>query len=234
MSKDQLIMHTNFPLPEQHRLVEDLRVLRHDLEARLHLPSGGEPVHVYLFESQQDYLQHLQDHYPELPERRAFFHETDTRLAVFAYWGDHVGEDLRHEVTHGYLHASLRNLPVWLDEGLAEFFETPRGHGGLNRAHLILLRKAQQEQNWKPNLARLEKIMEGESMAQLDYAESWLWTHWLLSTEPGRSQLLLDRLKALREQGAMPPFHDAMVQQVANPQDALLRHFEQLTIQAGG
>ena len=233
LSKDQLILHTNFRLPEQHRLVEDLRVLRSDLEHRLLLPSGGEPVHVYLFESQEDYDRYLHTHYPDLPERRAFFHETDTRLAVFAYWGDHIGEDLRHEVTHGYLHASLRNLPIWLDEGLAEYFETPRGHGGLNRTHLIWLQSASRDSQWKPNLERLESIRDGHDMEQGDYAESWLWTHWLLSTEPSRGKLLLDHLKQLREHGAMTPLSGAIAAQVANPNDAVLRYLEQLTIQSG-
>ena len=53
--------------------------------------------------------------------RRAFFVETDTQLSVYAQWGDRVAEDLRHEVTHGYLHAVVPNVPLWIDEGLAEF-----------------------------------------------------------------------------------------------------------------
>ena len=42
-----------------------------------------------------------------ISQPRAFFVESDTRLNIYAYWGDRVAEDLRHEVTHGYLHAMV-------------------------------------------------------------------------------------------------------------------------------
>ena len=58
--------------------------------------------------------------------------ETDARLAVYAQWGDRMAEDLRHEVTHGYLHSVVPDVPQWLDEGIAKFYEVPRGQRGLN------------------------------------------------------------------------------------------------------
>ena len=54
--------------------------------------------------------------FPDFPQRRAIFVETDAQLAVYAHWGPHVAEDLRHETAHGYLHSSTSHLPVWLDE----------------------------------------------------------------------------------------------------------------------
>ena len=74
--------------------------------------------------------EYLTRNFPSVPSRRAFFLETDTRLAVYAHWSDRVAEDLRHEVAHGYLHSVVPGLPLWLDEGLAEYFEVPRGQNG--------------------------------------------------------------------------------------------------------
>ena len=85
----------------------------------------------------------FRDRYPDFPKRRAFFVETDTQLAVYAQWGDRVAEDLRHEVAHGYLHAIVPSIPLWLDEGLAEYFEVPRGQNGLNRTRRRSGRAAQ-------------------------------------------------------------------------------------------
>ena len=96
--------------------------------------------------------------FPQFPERRAFFVESDTRLAIYAYWGDRVAEDLRHEVTHGYLHTMVPHLPLWMDEGLAEYFEVPRGQRGFNRPHLDLLLVAMQQQQWAPNMAKLAEL----------------------------------------------------------------------------
>src|SRR6185295_16292773 len=97
---------------------------------------SDEPIHVYLFESGPVFTEFMHAHYPSFPQRRAFFVETDTRLTVYAQWGDRVAEDLRHEVSHGYLQSIIRNLPLWLDEGLAEYFEVPRGTQGFNRPHV--------------------------------------------------------------------------------------------------
>ena len=42
--RDQLVVHSDFPLPAEHRLLEELTARRGDLSRRLGLPPGGEPV----------------------------------------------------------------------------------------------------------------------------------------------------------------------------------------------
>ena len=119
-----------------------------------------------LFDTAQRYQTFMDQEFPRFPHRRAFFVESDTRLTIYAYWGDRVAEDLRHEVTHGYLHTMVAHLPLWMDEGLAEYFEVPRGHRGLNRDHLELLISAIQQQRWAPNMARLEQLQFPADMTQ--------------------------------------------------------------------
>jgi hypothetical protein len=203
--RDQLIVHTDFDLPKRHRLLDELAAQRGDLTTRLNLPVSDEPIHVYLFETPKHYQAFIQKHHPEFPERRAFFIENDARLAVYAQWGERIAEDLRHEVAHGYLHASVPNLPLWLDEGLAEFFEVPRGQRGLNRPHVGLLLSQLERDNWQPDLARLEQLSDVAGMTQLDYAESWAWVHWMLETAPQRRTVLQNQLLLLRERGTMTP-----------------------------
>ena len=128
--RDQLVIHSDFALPRHHRLVEDLVARRGDVVEQLRLPASDEPIHVYLFDSSERFRRFMTRHHPEFPDRRAFFVEGDTELNIYAYWGDRVAEDLRHEVTHGYLHTMVPHLPLWLDEGLAEYFEVPRGRAG--------------------------------------------------------------------------------------------------------
>ncbi len=123
---DQLVVHSNFELPGQHRLLQELNAQRADVSNRLGLPISDEPIHVYLFADAGRFGEFMQLRFPTFPHRRAFFVETDTQLSVYAHWGDRVAEDLRHEVAHGYLHAVVQNLPLWLDEGLAEYFEVAR------------------------------------------------------------------------------------------------------------
>ena len=137
--RDQLIFHTNFRLPRRHRLVERLARSRETLTTTLKLPTSDEPIHVFLFENESRYRLFLRHHHPYLPDRRAFFVKRDTSLNIFAHWGDRVAEDLQHEVIHGYLHSVVPDVPLWIDEGLAEFYEVGLSQRGVNRPHILLL-----------------------------------------------------------------------------------------------
>ncbi len=199
MTLDQLVVHSDAPLPKHHRLLDDLRSQRARLSTTLGLAVSDEPIHVYLFPDAEDLDAYMHVYFPNLPQRRAFFVETDTRLTVYAYWGDRVAEDLRHEVAHGYLHAVVPRLPLWLDEGLAEYFEVPRGAGGVNQPHVEQL-AAEFEQGRKPDLRRLEQMTDAGELSQLDYAESWAWVHFLLESTPERRQVLQAYLQTLTTQ----------------------------------
>ena len=207
---DQLIVHSSLELPSQHRLLEELRVLRSDLLQTLALPASNEPIHVYLFESEREFDDFMRRNYPQFPSRRAFFVESDTKLAVFAFWGDRVAEDLRHETSHGYLHSVVRNIPLWLDEGIAEYFEVPRGTNGVNRPHVQQLLMLLMTQGRRPNMARLEAMTAVADMRQEDYAESWAWVQWLLHTSPERRTLLQQYLQSLRSQAVYAPLSAAV------------------------
>jgi hypothetical protein len=221
---EQLVFHSDFDLPSDHRLVRELTQERDDVCRVLDLPHTKEPIHIYLFRDASAYGEYLQRHFPSVPSRRAFFLKTDTQLAVYAHWSDRVAEDLRHEVAHGYLHAAVPELPLWLDEGLAEYFEVPRGHGGLNRPHLDLLADMMEHDGWKPNLSRLEQLSDASQMDQRDYAESWAWVYFLLSSELSRRDLLISHLTDLREQGASPPLSRRLGRKHSEPEATLAEY----------
>ena len=126
IQRGQLMIHSDFELPERHRLVEELTHLRLDIARILDVRPSDESIDVYLFKDADRYDRYMAEHHPLLPTRRAFFIKSDTRLRVYAYWGEKVAEDLRHEVTPAYLHSAVPTLPLWLDEGLAEYFEPGR------------------------------------------------------------------------------------------------------------
>lgn len=199
---EQLVVHSDFEVPTQHRLLAELVALRSRVATELALPTSDEPIHIYLFDSPERFAAYVEDQYPDFPHRRAFFVESDTQLVVYAQWGDRVAEDLRHEVAHGYLHAVVSGLPLWLDEGLAEYYEVPRGHWGLNGQHLKRLLTEYDAGIWKPDLARLERTASIGELTQLDYAEAWAWVHLLLRTSSDRALILREYLARLRIDGA--------------------------------
>ncbi len=225
---DQLVIHSDFEIPKQHRLLTEVNALRTDVSAMIGLPTSDEPIHVFLFENADTFGGFIHSKYPQLPDRRAFFVESDMQLSVYAQWGDHVATDLRHEVTHGYLHSMVPNLPLWLDEGLAEFFEVPRGQHGYHRVNIDDLMAHLQQGQWHPDIRRLEALKSVSDMGRTEYAEAWAWVHLLLETEPARRDLLRGYLAGLRRDAAADPLSSRLRQvNLDNPQ-LLLEHVRQL------
>jgi hypothetical protein len=222
--RDQLTIHSDFVLAPHHRLLDDLIARRADITGRLGLPTSDEPIQVYLFESPERFQQIVRARLPGAPSRRAFFVETDSQLTVYAHWGDHVAEDLRHEVTHGYLHSVVPNLPLWLDEGLAEYFEVPRGRDGDNRAHLERLLVRRSLGQWTPDLRRLEAIDPAGDLDQDGYAESWAWTHLLLDGGREYTAALRGYLADLRVHGTAEPLSARLASLTADPGRELVAH----------
>ena len=201
----QLRIHADFPLAGHHRLIRELDNMRATISQELDLPVSDEPIHLYLFEDPDDYKAFVQRHFPRFPGRRACFIETDTTLAIFAPWQERIAEDLRHETTHGYLHAVLTGIPLWLDEGLAEFFEVPQPADGFHRGHTDHLAGKLLEGTWQPRIERLEALEDAAAMSQDHYAEAWCWVHWLLRTTPQRRQVIEDYLHDLRRDPVTVP-----------------------------
>lgn len=227
VQREQLIVHSDFDLPQRHRLIEELTDLRNDIVRSLQAPVSDEPIYVYLFEDSDRYERYMAEHHPLLPTRRAFFIKSDTTLRVYAYWGERVAEDLRHEVTHAYLHSVYPYLPLWLDEGIAEYFETGRGLQGIHRGHIALLSEQKAAGNWQPDLDRLESIARVSEMDQLAYAESWLWIHFALQ-DPTRAEILLRYLQTLRTDGQAPRLSRMLPEATPDLQSALLDHLQML------
>jgi hypothetical protein len=224
-----LAIHGDFPLAAHHRLFEELTAQRTDLCRRLALPCSDEPIHVYLFESAERFEGFMRLHHPGFPDRRAFFVETDARLSIYAQWGDHMAEDLRHEVTHGYLHSVAPEVPLWLDEGLAKFFEVPRAQRGLNRTLFDRLLVRIEGEHWQPDLQRLERFPSNYNMTQDDYGEAGAWVHFLLESRPERLELLRAFLADLRRDGTAMPLSARLAAMPDPPGSALIEHVGRLS-----
>lgn len=226
--RDQLVVHSNFHLPQRHRVLDDLAARRNDISEQLGIPTSDEPIHIYLFADAEEFSSFMKRTHPAFPNRRAFFVKSDTDLMIYAYWGDRVAEDLRHEVTHGYLHSVVPNLPLWMDEGLAEYFETTRGSGGINRPHVKLLGDSIRDFDWRPDLARLEQILVASELTQLDYAESWLWVHFLLNEDAHTNSLICTSLAETRRTGRAEPLSAQLDSYLPDVNSRLIQHLKKV------
>jgi hypothetical protein len=184
--------HTNEQLAGDAASIQDLRTVEQEIAqvVQIKVDPAAKPIDVYVLKNREDFAFFLKYHHPDLPARRAFFIVEDGKGAIYTYAGERLGEDLRHEATHAILHASVQNLPLWLDEGFAEYFESPDKAGSLGPEHVV---RSMQDiaTGRKPDLERLEKLNEVREMEPADYRESWAWVHlYLNSTQEARAELL--------------------------------------------
>jgi Protein of unknown function (DUF1570) len=218
---EQLVFHSDVKMEPDDRLIRELTAERAEICKTLALSGSTQPIDVYLFRDADSYGQFLAKRFPNVPTRRAFFVESDTGLTVYAHRSVREGEDLRHEVAHGYLHSMVPGLPLWLDEGLAEYFEVPQGNNGLNPPHVALLGDMMKHNNWQPNLARLATLTDAGQMDQRDYAEAWAWVYFLLHSDAENRQLLVDYLADLRTNPNAETLPARLATRSAEPEVAL-------------
>jgi hypothetical protein len=229
--RDQLVVHSDFAVAAHHRLFEELTSQRNDLYCRLlpTSPRSDESIHVYLFENADRFEGFIRTYYPTFPDRRAFFVETDNELAIYVRWGDRMGEDLRHEVTHAYLHAVVPNMPQWLDEGIAKYYEVPRSQGGVNRPLLDRTIARLDHEHWQPDLQRLERFPADYNMTQDDYAEAWAWAHFLMESGPQTLDALRTYLAELRRNdGNVTPLSVRLWAVFDQPDAAVIEHIRRV------
>lgn len=226
-SRNQLVIHSDVPVEHRQRLVDELVAQRDLVNETLGLAPTVTPIQVYLYSDEACYEDFVSKRFPEMAARRAIFVGKDDELAVYAQWGDHVAEDLRHEVSHGYLHAAVPQLPLWLDEGLAEYFEVGPSRHGYNRAHVDMLAQQIEQGTWQPELVRLEGLHSAAEMTQQDYAESWAWVHFLLES-PDKAEILKSYLADLQQGPSAEPLSTRIHKRLAVPQTALVEHVQML------
>lgn len=203
VSTRHFVINSDVRLEANNDLVKELEALHDQVCETLRLPEQRDPVSVYLFGDEASYRFYMHTTWKDLPPRRAYFVGTTRELAVYSFLSPQVMEDLRHEFTHGMLHATLQTVPLWLDEGLAEYFEVSSNvPGAVHAAHLQELRLAAEE-GWNPNLYRLEMLTDFRDLTSRDYAESWGWVHFMLNSTDGASEVLLKYVEEL--QGTKTP-----------------------------
>ncbi|MFO0945962.1 MAG: hypothetical protein U1D30_08455 [Planctomycetota bacterium] len=224
----QYAFTTDFELDAEDGMVRELVDLRDDVTSELRLPPGTSIVRVIVFESQQRYDEFLRRNYPDLPTRRAFFiKQSGDQLTVFACRGDRLREDLRHEATHALLHSVLPKVPLWLDEGLAEYFAAGVKANGFVPKHVERLAQEPDLQGNRWDLARLERMTDLWQMGPDDYRESWLWVHFCLHQSPETKEVLLHYLADLRA-GKDGSLRDRLQAVLPHPEPLLSRHLANL------
>lgn len=230
----QFVFLSDFEISKTQPLFKELGGLRDQVARELNLHSSAGPaVFVYIFENRELFERFMQMKYPDLPRRRAFFVAQPRRLGgsedllVYTFWGDRIAQDLRHELTHALLHSVLKDVPLWLDEGLAEVFEVPAGWKGVNYQHIDQLLRGPDGATTL-DLERLERLTKVNQMSPGEYREAWAWTHWMLHGQPQARKVLLAYLQELRTNPNPGPLQPRLSRVVPNLNAAAQAHVAKL------
>lgn len=185
----QFSIHADFPLAPHYGLLQGLPQLQTQLVEMLGIQPSHELIYVFLFNKRSTYQAYLREYFPEAPSRKALFIKARGPGMVFAWRGEDFETDLRHECTHALLNAALPVVPLWLDEGLAEYFEVPANQRRDGNPH-------QRSIAWSvrlgqtPRLEELEALSDLKQMGRTEYRNAWAWTHFLLHGPPQAREVL--------------------------------------------
>jgi len=217
--------YAEFPMAEIQPLLMEVQQLPADLARALGIRPVEEAIELYLFRSKGTYDQFLSRHLPKIAYRRALYVKDRGPGRVFAYRGPNFDVDLRHESTHALLHATLPMVPLWLDEGLAVYFENApnkRENGSPQREAV----------RWSLRLGALERL-DGlerkrgiEEMDRGDYRAAWAWVHFMLHGPPEAKDELARFVSDLQSSNPPGLLSQRLRQRVENPAAQLAAHFK--------
>ena len=193
-----VVVQANFPLTEIASILEEINQLQYDLMHYIGVPAPREKIELCLFKDEASYTSFLQEHFPRAPrDRRALYVKLDNKPGtLLVQKSRHFEVDLRHEMTHAIVHASIPQVPIWLDEGLAKYFEVPIKDRAANHPYLPQVRR-NARLGMVPSLDRLGKLETIDDMGAKEYQDSWAWVHFLIHRSPETHQLLAAYLQML-------------------------------------
>jgi hypothetical protein len=221
------VCRADFSLQSKLEFLRELGGLQAELVQTLQITPANEPIQVYLFHDESTYRQYLKRIYPTLPFRRAFFIKEKGVERVFAFDSPQFETDLRHECTHALLHAVLPSVPLWLDEGLATYFEAPAEQRQKKTSQLSNVL-------WNarfgtiPSLENLEKIADVTAMGKIEYRDSWAWVHFLCQGPSAAHEELVGYLRDNVSQKPAVLMSDRLSRRIPSLSAEFKAHFERV------
>lgn len=217
-------LQATFPLHELTPLMEELSELELELQRTLAIPPAQSHVDVFLFDRKSAHRAVLNKLYPRVPYRRALYVQKGSHASVFAYRHSELPIDLRHECTHALLHSNLPMVPLWLDEGLAEYFEMPVEKRAFDHPHLGKLRW-----NLRLGMVRsiesLEQCHDLNEMGSSEYRFSWAWVHYMLHGPLPAHRVLVHYLRDIRRGNPPGLLSERLREAVPHLEASLVDHF---------
>jgi hypothetical protein len=226
----RFIVRADFDLTSLEPRLAELDRLERDITNALALPQTVDQpplasIEVYLFAGEAAYRHHLAQVLPSSPDRRALYVKSAGRGRVYAFRSRSLPEDLRHECTHALLHAALPAIPLWLDEGLAEYFEVPGEVRSTSGPRLAEMNRWLNRHKQVPTLSSLEQRVAPHELTVDDYRDAWAWVHFLLHGPPEAREELVRYLQELTTNESPVSLSSRLARRWPNLDERFAQHF---------
>jgi hypothetical protein len=169
---EQFHVYSTVPLDQLKQQLTSLKRLSMQIEETLQIKLASSPIHIVILEDQDALSRYAARITPEAPSRRALYLRHRGPGLVLTYSHSDWIRDARHECTHALLDASGLALPVWQDEGLAEYFETVGNDPTRHSAHLQGLR-SEVRYGQIVDMERLERLPNHQELDSKEYRDAW-------------------------------------------------------------
>lgn len=217
-------IHADFEISSTSDFVGELDRLVTDVGALLGTPQPTSTMHMVLFDRSDEYRRYMDHYFPKLPERRALFIRQRGTSMLFAHRHSDLATDLRHESVHALLNDAQFSLPLWLDEGLAEYFEVAKDKRWSGHAHLLAVQKRIADA--PPDLHSLEQLDKVDTMTSEHYRDAWACVHFLIHRRQITRQLLVDQIDTRRRVRSALPVSRIIELQIPKWREEIVEHFQ--------
>ena len=226
----RFVIRGDLQFSEAETMSKELRQLQRDLSDSLGTEPIDESIEILVFRNRTRFRRHVMGRYPQAAGRRALFVRGPGRGRIYVYRSRNFDLHVRHETTHALLHASLPLVPLWLDEGLAQYFELPANQRVSEHPHLRTLQWAMRR-GYRPQLSVLENKSDGSHLSRQDYRDAWGWVHFLLNGPAPAAEVLRKYLSDLR--AGVPPgrFSHRLQNRLPDAQHQLVAHIRATRLQ---
>ena len=115
-------------------------------------------------------------------------------------------------------------VPLWLDEGLAEYFEVPASQRQRGSPHWGPVKRAVLFRRYA-TIESLEGIKSIQEMSGRDYRQAWSWVHFMLHGPVAARQELQDFMADIQAHAVPGQMSDRLARRIPDLDRQFRRHF---------
>jgi hypothetical protein len=197
-------LHTHAPLPEARLVSEGAQAFLEEVGGYLRLrPPPGGLLRIYHYPNRWALWWHLNREAPSLRWRKGVCYETEEAYVVTLCGNperERFQEALRHELTHYLVAVHFRDIPPWIDEGLAQVLASgpPFPHLEEDRLEAACLEARRRKER---GCLQLLTLPAGKKLSPSQYRVACALTYYLLTRSPETAPTQLVRFLETSQPG---------------------------------